>query len=103
MEENIKVFGAVLVSGPTEKTMNEKVSHFLNTPFDFEKINSKVSHFAIIHGDDDPIVPIQNAGYLAEKLHCDLVVIHLGKHLNSSAGFLTLPEALTELQKMFSN
>jgi predicted alpha/beta hydrolase family esterase len=101
MPEHIRVRGAVLVSGPAEKTTNEKVAHFLSTPLDFEKICSKVSKFAIIHGDDDPVVPISNGGFLAEKLQCDLIVIHEGKHLNGSAGFLTLPECLKELEKMF--
>lgn len=100
MKEDTHVKGAVLVSGPAEKTTNEKVAHFLNTPIDFEKVTSKVSHFAVIHGDDDPVVPISNAGYLSEKLHCDLVVIHNGKHLNGSAGFLQLPECLRELERM---
>ncbi|MBP6948736.1 MAG: serine hydrolase family protein [Candidatus Pacebacteria bacterium] len=102
MKEGIHIKGAVLVSGPAEKTTNEKVTHFLNTPINFDVINTKVSRFAIIHGDDDPVVPIQNAGFLAEKLHCDLVVIHEGKHLNGSAGFTKLPECLTELTKMFT-
>lgn len=101
MNDDIHVKGAVLVSGPAEKTTNEKVAHFLNTPLDFEKINSKVSKFAVIHGDDDPIVPIQNGGFLADKLHCDLVVIHEGKHLNGGAGFYQLPECFAELQRMF--
>lgn len=101
MKDGIKVNGVVLVSGPAEKTTNEKVSHFLNTPLDFEKINNKVSKFVVIHGDDDPVVHIKNGGYLAEKLHCDLVVIHEGKHLNGGAGFYELPECLNELKKMF--
>lgn len=101
MKESVQVSGAVLVSGPAEKTTNEKVAHFLNTPIDFEKIHSRVTKFAVIHGDDDPVVPIKNGGFLAEKLHCDLVIIHQGKHLNGSAGFYQLPECLTALQEMF--
>lgn len=102
MPEAIKVTGAVLVSGPAEKTTNEKVAHFLENPLNFEIIKTKVSKFAIIHGDDDPVVPIQNGGFLAEKLSCDLVVVHEGKHLNGSAGFYALPECLNELKTMFA-
>lgn len=98
---DIHIAGTVLVSGPSEKISNEKAKGFLETPIDFEKVVSKVSHFAVIHGDDDPVVPIGNGGFLAEKLHCDLIVIHQGKHLNGSAGFYQLPECLTALQEMF--
>ena len=91
----------MLVSGPSEKITNPKADGFLQTPIDFTKVLSKISHAVVIHGDDDPIVPIQEGGFLAEQLHCDLVVIHKGKHLNGSAGFTVLPECLTELHRMF--
>jgi predicted alpha/beta hydrolase family esterase len=97
----IKIRGLVLVSGPSEKITNSKADGFLQNPIDFEKVLQKISHAVIIHGDDDPVVPFREGGFLAEKLHCDLVVIHEGKHLNGSAGFTVLPECLTELQKMF--
>lgn len=96
-----KITGAVLVSGPSEKSNNEKAKAFLEKSFDFKKIKSKVLHFSVIHGDDDPVVHISNGGFLAEKLGCDLVIVHEGKHLNGSAGFYQLPECLIELQKMF--
>lgn len=95
---NVK--GVILVSSPSEKITDENVHGFLQTPIDFDTIKNKVSKFSIIHGDDDPVVPIQNGGYLADKLNCDLVVIHEGKHLNGSAGFYQLPECLAELRKI---
>ena len=100
MKVDTQVKGAILISGSVEKTTNEKVAHFLNTSLDFEKINSTVSKFSVIHGDDDPVVPIQNGGFLADKLNCDLVIVHGGKHLNDSAGFYQLPECLAELKKI---
>ena len=99
--EKTHLAGVVLVSGPSEKSTNAKVREFLEKPFDFEKIKTKVSHFSVIHGDDDPVVPIANGGFLADRLHCDLVVVHQGKHLNGSAGWYQLPECLSELEKMF--
>ena len=95
---NIK--GVILVSSPSEKITDENVQGFLQTPLDFDTIKNKVSKFSVIHGDNDPVVPIQNGGYLADKLNCDLVVIHEGKHLNGSAGFYQLPECLAELRKI---
>lgn len=96
-----RIAGVVLVSGPSEKISSEKATGFLQTPIDFEKVTKKVSHFAVIHGDDDPVVPIANGGFLAEKLHCDLHIVHEGKHLNGSAGWLTLPQCLEALKEMF--
>ncbi len=101
LPSDIKIAGAVLVSGPSQKITIEKIAHFIDTPFDFETITSRCAKFAVIHGDDDPVVPLSHAGYLSEKLKCDLVIIHEGKHLNGSAGFTQLPECLHELQTMF--
>lgn len=97
-----KISGAILVSGPSEKINIEKIANFLDKPFDFETIKSKCSKFSVIHGDDDPVVPLSNAGFLSEKLNCDLVIVHGGKHLNGSAGFTQLPECLKELESMFT-
>lgn len=96
----VHIKGAVLVSGPSEKISNEKAKGFLNTPIDFARVKEHATHFAVIHGDDDPVVPLQNGAFLAEKLGCDLVIIHEGKHLNGGAGFYQLPECLEELKRM---
>lgn len=97
---SVHIKGAVLVSGPSEKINNEKAAGFLATPINFVKIQEHTLRFAVIHGDDDPVVPLQNGAFLAEKLGCDLVIVHQGKHLNGSAGFYQLPECLEELRKM---
>lgn len=55
---NVKISGAVLVSGPCSKTDNRSLDNFLETPFNFRTIKSKCSIFTIIHGDDDPYVPL---------------------------------------------
>ncbi len=96
-----EIAGAVLVSGPSQKINIEKIEHFLDKPFDFEAITLKCSKFSVIHGDDDSVVPLSDAAFLSEKLKCDLVIVHGGKHLNGSAGFTQLPECLQELQTMF--
>ena len=96
-----KLAGVICVSGPSKKINHEKVSHFLEKPFDFETIKSKVKKFSVIHGDNDPVVSLDNAGYLSEQLKCDLVIVPNGKHLNGSAGFTQLPECLDELKTMF--
>ncbi len=101
--ENTKaenIYGAVLVSGPSEKNDNRKIDSFLETPFNFEVINSKCKSFSIIHGDNDPNVPLNNAETLSKELNGELVVVKNGGHLNGSAGWLTLPQCLEALNKM---
>jgi len=56
--------------------------------------------FSIIHGDNDPNVPLDNAKFLPEKLNADLIIIENGGHLNGSTGWLKLPQCLEALTKM---
>jgi predicted alpha/beta hydrolase family esterase len=49
----------------------------------------------VIHGDNDPLVPISDAEKTSKELNGELIIIPNGKHLNGSAGFTELPEALS--------
>lgn len=97
-DKNIK--GVVLVSTPCEKTQNRKIDNFLESDFDYETIKSRGSAVAIIHGVDDPWVPVANAKHVAEKTQGKLILIPNGKHLNDSSGFRELPECLEVLLEM---
>lgn len=94
------IYGSVLVSGPSEKNNNSKIDNFLETPFDFENIKSKCKSFVIIHGDNDPNVPLRNAEFLSKELNGQLTIIKNGGHLNGSAGWVTLPQCLEALSGM---
>lgn len=101
--ENTKaknIGGIVLISGPIFKTTKEKVDQFLNKPFNFEKIKSKVKKVVVIHGDNDRSVSLDQGETLAEKLNSEIIVIKNGGHLNGSAGWFTLPQCLESLNKM---
>jgi len=99
--EGGQIAGAILVSGPSEKNDNRKIDSFLEDPFDFSAIRSKVKKIHIIHGDNDPHVPLDNARYLAKELECELTIIPGGGHLNGQSGCLALPQALEVLEGMF--
>lgn len=101
-EKALPISGAVLVSGPAEKNGNEKIDNFLEKPFDFEMIKSKAGKFVIIHGDNDPLVPLRHAEILSENLAGKLNVIPNGGHLNGSSGWLQLPEVLEGLMVMMN-
>lgn len=95
-----QISGAVLVSGPSEKNNNRKIDSFLDKNFDFGKIKSNCKKFAIIHGDNDPNVPLDNAKFLSQELNGELVIVENGGHLNGSAGWVKLPQCLEVLNKM---
>ena len=99
---NVKVSGAVLVSGPSEPNDNPKITNFLDKGFDFLTIKSKVKNFVIIHGDNDPNVPLNNAETISRELGGELIVVPNGGHLNGSSGWNELPPALEALNKMIS-
>jgi len=94
------ILGVVLVSGPYEKSGNKKIENFLDRKFDFKTIKSKVQKFVVIHGNNDPHVPLSNAEALSRELESELIVVPNGGHLNGSSGWHSLPQCLDSLLKM---
>jgi len=94
--------GAVLVSGPCEKNGNNKIDNFLDKDFDYKIIKSRCKVFSIIHGDNDPNVPLDNAKTLAKELYGELIIVKNGGHLNGSSGYTSLPQCLKSLEKMMN-
>ncbi len=96
---NIK--GVIIVSAPCTRTeINKRIWNFLETDFDWDLIKSRLNKIIIIHGDDDPLVPISDAEKTSRELNSELIIIPNGKHLNGSAGFIKLPEALSAVLKI---
>lgn len=95
---NIK--GVVFVSSPVYKTRKKKVAEFLEKPFKFQEIRSKVKDILVIHGDNDRMVSFEQGEYLSEALKSKLVVIKNGGHLNGSSGWHKLPQCLDRLLEM---
>lgn len=92
--------GVVIASAPCHQNANEKIRDFLSSDFDWMKMKNKVSKVAVIHGDNDPLVPVLDAEETARELDGRLILISNGKHLNGSAGFVELPEALSVIIEM---
>lgn len=99
-EDISNVKGMVLVSGPSKMSDVRKAPSFLDKPFDFSYIKSKVSKAVVIHGDNDPLVPLEDAHEISNGLGVELVVIPNGVHLNGSAGWKQLPQCLEALNKI---
>lgn len=99
-----RVAGAVLVSGPIEPVpvqAGRNVLAFVDGPFDFEAIRSRLGAVAVLHGDDDDRVPLAHGERLAQSLRARLTVVPHGGHLNGKSGWTALPQALDALKAMF--
>jgi len=101
-ERAFPLAGAILVSTPCEKNSNRKIDSFLDKGFDFKAILSRCAKFAIIHGDNDPNVPLNDPEYLSGKLEAELILVKDGGHLNGSAGWFQLPQCLDALNKLMA-
>lgn len=92
--------GAVAILGllqelPTNVTINKAilVGAFHNdlgwgslkelfVPLDFEKIQQHAKQITLIHSDNDPYIPLEQAEFLKEKLDADLIVLAGQKHFS---------------------
>ena len=83
-----------LLGQPKYDTINKT---FVEHPFDWKKIKSNCKKFYMFHGEDDPIVPIQESEEIARMTSGVLHIIPKGKHL--SKGFSTFPLLLQEIEK----
>lgn len=95
-----KIGGAVLVSGFAESIHIPVLENFTDGEVDFAKIKSACPKFAVFHSDNDPVVPLQRAFTLHEKLHAKLVIIDQMGHLDEGSGNCEFPELLVELDEI---
>lgn len=100
-EPGVNVRGVVLTAGPLDDVGLEPIRGFFLKPFDFETIKLRAERFAVIHGDDDDVVPFAHAERLAKMLDAELLDVPGGGHLTGSAGWRQLPQALEVLKGMF--
>lgn len=106
LPEGSKIGGAVLVSGPfrnVEDKFKVFLESFFHPEFDFDRIKKACAQFAVIHGDNDPLVPFHDAEEFSEALSSELIKIPNGGHLNGSSGWRELPAAFRALQNFLNN
>jgi predicted alpha/beta hydrolase family esterase len=97
----IRLKGAVLTASPLDNVGVEGISDFFKTSFDFETIKQRAACFAVIHGDNDDVVPLGHAKTLAGELDANLVIVPEGGHLTGSDGWYQLPQVLEALRRIF--
>jgi len=66
--------------------------------FNFELLKQKADDFLILHGDNDPYCPLDQARWLATRTNAELTIITNGGHLNRNSGFSELPQLVSLLE-----
>lgn len=87
--ENIVLDKCIFVSYFTEKSSGGKWelnAKLFDYDFDFEKIKKHAKKFIIVHSDNDPYGPLEDAKSLAEKLGGELIVKKDQGHFNLEKG-----------------
>lgn len=65
--------------------------------FDMDEIMPKAEQWAIIHGDNDPLVPFREGEWLANRLGVDLIVEKSRGHLTQYRGVFKLDSVLKSI------
>jgi len=88
----------ILASCVTKNINNEEYdtlnNSFIAEQFDWDKIKRNSTDIIILHGDNDPYVPLEHAQELAENLEVTLHIIKDGGHLNAENGYTNFSEIL---------
>ena len=88
----------VLVSTVTKSIDIEEFdvlnSTFIQDDFNWDSIKKTATNISIIHGDNDPYVPLSHAQELSKQLQTPLKIIEDGGHLNSETDYTTFPYLL---------
>ena len=67
---------------------------FIEKKFDRERIKKNIWNVIILHGDNDPYVPISEAQNLNQKLWWTLEIIPWWGHCNAESGYTTFQKLL---------
>ena len=107
LEKNIKIKGAILVSGfINENPMDEQtegLQEFVDGSLDIARIKSLISSRIVITATDDDIVPTEATQKLAKALDANLIILSSGKHFIARDGYTDFPVLLNEIQKLIND
>lgn len=83
------------VMGPINIPEYDALNHsFYDHIFDWEKVCANAGKTAILHGDNDPYVPVLHALELHNGLAGPIEIIPNGGHLNAESGYTSFPALL---------
>lgn len=106
LEKNIKIKGAILVSGFINKNpmaeQTEGLQEFVDESLDIARIKSLIQSRVVITAKDDDIVPTEATQKLAKELDAKLIILSSGKHFIARDGYTNFPVLLDEIQKLIN-
>lgn len=79
-----KVDKAILVGSYLNEEDDGATIGLFKKPFDWEKIKNSANEFHIIHSDDDPHCPLEDAEEIAENLGTEVTLMKGQKHFSIS-------------------
>lgn len=100
---NKPIAAAYIVSAPIHSIgiseYDKLNSSFVAHDFDYKQIHKNAKSISVIHGIDDPYVPITQAYELGASLNVPVLAIPGGKHLNAEAGLVEFPMLFELIKK----
>lgn len=84
-----------LIGNPEYDRLN---ASFIALQWDWQDLRQKLGQAMIMHGDDDPYVPLIQAQILGQGLAVPVEIVKQGGHLNAESGYTTFPDLLAKLQ-----
>ena len=104
LRRNIKIKGAILVSGFMDENpmevQKEGLNEFIEDAVDMERLKALIPHRVMITAVDDDIVPTQASKKMADKLDARLIELCEGGHFIDRDGFTEFPEVLKLLEEI---
>ncbi len=74
------------------------INEFSEKDFNWDKIKSQCNKFYVIHSNNDPYVPLENAEELAQKLGTEVILVKNGAHFQAESGYDTFELLLEKIK-----
>ena len=76
----------------------------MDIDFDYEKIKSKADKFIVIHSDNDPYCPLDDAKWISNKLNAEFILLpgqqHFSSHIDPK--YKKFPKLVEIVKKLIS-
>lgn len=86
LPENVCIETAVLVGVFRGSLGRDSLADLRTEPFDLDKVRRTAKEIIILHSDNDPFCPLEDAEYYAQELGAKLIVIPGAQHFTPSKG-----------------
>lgn len=104
LQEGQQIGGAVMVAGFADDLGFAELKNFFLAPIDFEKIKKRCQKFVGIYSDNDPFVPLENAGIYEQKLGAKKIIKHAMGHfsgpVDKEESCAELPEVVEAVEEI---